>query len=81
MDSVALRISGQGALSFLAGNSLPCLFPKKLFTGWKLGSSWGGIGSSKGFHSLNDAEEAFSAGHLLPVGLGARTCVRSTLRL
>lgn len=43
MDSVALRISGQGALSFLAGNSLPCLFPKKLFTGWKLGSSWGGI--------------------------------------
>ena len=49
--------------------------------GWESGSNWGGIGASRGFHSLNDAGAAFSAGHLLPVGLGARASVRSTLGL
>lgn len=75
---MALRISGQGALSFLAGNSLPHFFPKGLFMGWESGSSWGGLGVSRGFHSLNDVGGAFSAGRLLPVGLGARASVRST---
>lgn len=56
-------------------------FPIGLFVGWESGSNWGGIGASRGFHSLNDAGAAFSAGHLLPVGLGARASARSTLGL
>lgn len=56
-------------------------FPKGLFVGWESRSNWGGIGASRGFQSLNDAGAAFSAGHLLPVGLGARVSARSTLGL
>lgn len=66
---------------------LPCrqlfvgFFPKGLCIDWELWSNWGGIGASRGFHSRNDAGEAFSAGHLLPAGLGARASVRSTPEL
>ena len=73
---MALWISGQGALLFLAGSRLPCFFRKGLFLGWEMGSGWGGIGASRGFHSLDDAGAAVSAGHLLPGGLGARASVR-----
>lgn len=79
---MALRISGQGAVSpSLQATLCGFFFPKGLCIDWESWSNWGGIGASRGFHSHNDAGEAFSAGHLLPAGLGARASVRSTLEL
>lgn len=79
---MALRISGQGAVSPSLQKTL-CLvfFPKGLFIDWESWSDWGGIGASRGFQIHNDAGEAFSAGHLLPAGLGAKGFCEINLEL
>lgn len=70
---MALSTSGQGAAS-PSWQATFCLvlFPKGLLIEWESQSDWGGIGACRGFHSHNDAGEAFSAGHLLPAGLGTK---------
>lgn len=74
---MSLRISGQG-VTLLPCRQLFALFFSPKGSWWESGSSWGGIGASRGFRSLNDAGDAFSAGHLLLVGLGTRASVRPT---
>lgn len=79
---MALRISGQGAVSPSLQKTLCFVFfPKGLFIDWESWSDWGGIGASRGFQSHNDAGEAFSAGHLLPAGLGAKGFCEINLEL
>lgn len=57
---MALRISGQGAVSpSLQATLCGFFFPKGLCIDWESRSNWGGIGASRGFHSRNDGWRGF----------------------
>lgn len=66
---VCLEFRGRELSPSLQATLCLVFFPKGLFMGCESGNNWGDIGASTGFHSLNDARVAFSAGHLLPIGL------------